>query len=131
MQSLVMAGIMTNPKLGQFEIEGLISMSEDSGAFAEYLQTARISYRHHEGPMPADVLQSLLILLKYVAADEEASLKEMQAKGEDTTGHIAYDIRRLAWHATVSSFPIQSWLSWKKHGVPHHINRHGDWEPML
>lgn len=102
-----------NPQVGKFELDGLLEMSEDK--FHEYLQSACIAYRHNQGPMTTDLMRSLLIVLRYVAADEEANLKTMQAKG--TKGHIAYEVRRLAHWATISSVPIGNWISWHKYGV--------------
>jgi hypothetical protein len=106
---------MTNPKLGQFELEGLQQMSDDK--FEEYLQSACILYRQNQGPMSPELLRSLLIVLRYFAADEEANLKDMQAKGEDTKDHIAFELRRLAHWATINSWAIGSYLSWDRYGV--------------
>ena len=110
-----MVGTMSNPKLGLFELQGLLDMSDDK--FLEYLQSAGIAYRGHEGPMPIDVLRSLLLVLRQIGDIEEADLREREAKGQDVKGHIAYDIRRVAWFATISSVPIGNWISWHKYGV--------------
>jgi hypothetical protein len=104
-----------NPKLGEFEVKGLLDMSEDK--FQEYLQSACISYRNNQGPMTPDLLRSLLILLRYVAHEEEIDLKRMQEKGEDTKSHVAFEVRRLAHWATINSWPIGSYLSWHRYGI--------------
>ena len=106
---------MNNPKLGQFELEGLQQIPDDK--FEEYLQSACIFYRQNQGPMSPELLRSLLIVLKYAAGDEEADLKEREAKGEDTKGHIAFELRRLAHWATINSWAIGSYLSWNRYGV--------------
>ena len=88
-------------------------MSDDD--FEEYLQSAVIHFCQSHAPMPPHVFRALLILLRY--SDEEGDLKERQGKGEDTEGHIAFEIRHLAHWATIVSLPIGSYLSWKRYGV--------------
>ena len=102
-----------NPNVGEFEINGIQQMSDDD--FEEYLQNAVIHFCQSHAPMPPHVFRALLILLRY--SDEEGDLKERQAKGEDTEGHIAYSVRHLAHWSTVNSLPIGSYLSWKRYGV--------------
>jgi hypothetical protein len=64
--------------------------------FEAYLQSTTAEYAHNPMPVPPDVFRSLLILLDYVASDEEAHLAGMQANNEDTHEHICFEIRNLA-----------------------------------
>lgn len=75
---------MSNPELGQFELEGLQQIPDDK--FEEYLQSACILYRQNQGPMSPELLRSLLIVLKYAAGDEEADLKERESQGRRHEG---------------------------------------------
>ena len=102
-----------NPKLGLYEVQALQQMSDDD--FELYLDNAVILYAQSRGPLPPDAFRSLLILLRY--SDEDADLAERQAKGEDTKGHIAFEIRRLAHWATINSWPVGAFLSERRYRV--------------
>ena len=102
-----------NPNVGLFEIQAIQQMSDSD--FEEYLESAVIHFCQSHAPMPPHVFRSLLILLRY--CDEEGDLTERQGKGEDTKDHIAFEIRRLAHWATISSWPIGAFLSQRRYGV--------------
>ena len=102
-----------NPNVGLFEIQAIQQMSDDD--FAEYLESAVIHFCQSHAPMPPHVFRVLLILLRY--SDEEADLKEMQTRGEDTKDHIAFAIRRLAHWATINSWPVGAFLSQRRYGI--------------
>ncbi len=102
-----------NPNVGQFEIEQLQLMSDSD--FEEYLQSAVIHFCQSHAPMPPHVFRALLILLRY--SDEEDDLKERQGKGEDCSDHIAFEVRRLAHWATISSWPVGAFLSQRRYGI--------------
>jgi hypothetical protein len=105
--------VMTNPKLGQFEIETILQMTDDD--FELYLNDAVMLYCQSPGPMPPHVFRSLLILLRYAGGAEDADLKEMQTKSEDTKDHVAFELRRLAHWATI--WPVGAFLSRQRYGV--------------
>jgi hypothetical protein len=109
-----------NPKPGQFEAQAVRQMSDEDWRL--YLDNAVILFAgspatHQIPALSPDLFRSLMNVIRHCTARVEADLQKKEAKGGNTKNHICHDVRRLAWWATLQSFPIGSFLSERRYGI--------------
>jgi hypothetical protein len=111
---------MTNHQVGKFEAQSLAGLSPEE--WQSYLNTAVVLFAgspasHQIPALSPDLFRSLMNVIRHCAAKLEADLEKREAKGKDTKGHVCHDVRRLAHWATIQSYPIGAFESWRRYGI--------------